>query len=88
MQVLQDRGAKVVLQSTPATQSSYSSLKDVFDAALNHERGVTASINNLYEKALVEKDYPAQIILQWFIEEQVEEESPGEYAGGVADGIL
>ena len=35
---------------------------------------MTASINALYELALQEKDYPAQVLLQWFITEQVEEE--------------
>ena len=39
-----------------------------------HEAKVTASIYSLYELALKEKDYPAQIMLQWFISEQVEEE--------------
>ena len=40
-----------------------------------HEKFITASINKLYEKAIAEKDYPAQVLLQWFISEQVEEES-------------
>ena len=35
---------------------------------------MTASIHSLYEVALKEKDYPAQVMLQWFITEQVEEE--------------
>jgi ferritin len=35
---------------------------------------VTASIHARYETALKEKDYPAQVMLQWFINEQVEEE--------------
>ena len=39
-----------------------------------HEAAVTASIHALYETALAEKDYPAQVMLQWFINEQVEEE--------------
>ena len=39
-----------------------------------HEAAVTASIHNLYEMALKEKDYAAQVMLQWFITEQVEEE--------------
>jgi ferritin len=39
-----------------------------------HEAKVTASIYALYELALQEKDYPAQVMLQWFINEQVEEE--------------
>jgi ferritin len=39
-----------------------------------HEAMITASINALYELAVKEKDYPTQILLQWFINEQVEEE--------------
>ena len=39
-----------------------------------HEAMITASIHALYELALKEKDYSAQIMLQWFITEQVEEE--------------
>jgi ferritin len=46
----------------------------VLKASLAHERKVTASINKLYEMALKEKNYPAQIMLQWFVNEQVEEE--------------
>ena len=41
---------------------------------LKHEQFVTASINSLYELALAEKDYKTQLFLQWFINEQVEEE--------------
>ena len=36
---------------------------------------MTASIHNLYEVALAEKDYAAQVMLHWFIDEQVEEEA-------------
>jgi ferritin len=36
---------------------------------------ITKSINDLYELALKEKDLPSQIVLQWFINEQVEEEA-------------
>ena len=39
-----------------------------------HEAKVSASIYALYELAQQEKDYPAQVMLQWFISEQVEEE--------------
>jgi len=41
---------------------------------LEHEKKVTAMIEALYELALKEKDYPTQVMLQWFITEQVEEE--------------
>mgnify|MGYP001003517905 FL=1 len=45
-----------------------------FKAVYEHEQLVTKSIHDLYETALKEKDYPAQVMLQWFIDEQVEEE--------------
>ncbi|HET8670615.1 MAG TPA: ferritin-like domain-containing protein, partial [Candidatus Saccharimonadales bacterium] len=46
----------------------------VAEQVAEHEAKVTASIHNLYELALKEKDYPAQVMLHWFINEQVEEE--------------
>ena len=45
---------------------------------LEHERFVTASITKLYELAVKENDYATQIMLQWFITEQVEEEKNAE----------
>lgn len=47
---------------------------EVIQEVLKHEQYVTASINSLYELALAEKDYKTQTFLQWFINEQVEEE--------------
>ncbi len=47
----------------------------MFVAALAHEQKVTAAINALYEKASAEKDYASLPFLQWFVTEQVEEES-------------
>lgn len=47
---------------------------EVIKDVLKHEQFVTASINSLYELALAEKDYKTQHFLQWFIDEQVEEE--------------
>ena len=48
---------------------------EVIQEVLKHEQFVTASINSLYELALAEKDYKTQHFLQWFIDEQVEEEA-------------
>lgn len=42
--------------------------------ALQHERKITAAIHDLYEAAVEDNDRAAQVLLQWFIEEQVEEE--------------
>jgi len=72
---LLERGAKVTLLALDQPSSDFSSPLDIFERTLKHEQKVTQLINNLYELALQEKDYPSQIMLQWFIEEQVEEES-------------
>lgn len=69
-----DRGAKVVLAGLAAPQVSYTSPVAVFESALEHERSVTRSINDLYELVAKEKDFASQAWLDWFATEQVEEE--------------
>ncbi|MCY3022754.1 MAG: ferritin [Planctomycetota bacterium] len=71
---LVDRGARVVLLGIPQPPAAYKGMLEMFEEVLAHEKKVTALINRLYELALQEKDYPAQVMLQWFINEQVEEE--------------
>ena len=70
-----DRGTTVVLKSIEAPQQDFKSILDTFETTLEHEIKVTGLINKLYELSLKEKDYPTQILLQWFITEQVEEEA-------------
>jgi ferritin len=69
-----DRGGRVTLQAIPQPQAEYKSALDVFEKVLAHEELVTASIHKLYALSLKENDYPAQVMLQWFVTEQVEEE--------------
>lgn len=69
-----DRGGKVTLQAIAQPPSEFTSLLDVFEQVQEHEGKVTALISRLYELALKENDYPTQIMLHWFIDEQVEEE--------------
>jgi ferritin len=71
---LMERGARVVLQAIDQPPSEFKSVLDAFQQALAHEQKVTALINDLYALAIRENDYPAQVELQWFISEQVEEE--------------
>jgi ferritin len=71
---LVDRGGRVMLAPIAGPETSWSTNLGVFQQVQRHEAEVTASINALYELALKEKDYPAQVMLQWFISEQVEEE--------------
>ena len=69
-----ERGGKVVLKAIDAPKTEWTSSLEVAEEVAAHEAKVTASIYALYELALKEKDYPAQVMLQWFINEQVEEE--------------
>lgn len=73
-QHLVDRGAKVTLTAIDAPETDWQSNLEVFKQVQKHEAAVTASINSLYDLALKENDYPAQVLLHWFITEQVEEE--------------
>ena len=71
---LVDRGGRVALKAVDAPAEEWKSYLEAFKEVQVHEAAVTASINNLYELALKEKDYAAQVLLHWFITEQVEEE--------------
>ena len=72
------RGGRVALQSIEAPSVSgpeYGSPLEVFERALAHERHVTERIHALYARAQEARDYPTLTFLQWFVTEQVEEES-------------
>ena len=74
-----DRGGRVMLQAIPQPPADFVSPLDVFEKALAHEQKITGHINDLYALAVQEKDYASQTFLQWFVDEQVEEEkSAGE----------
>jgi ferritin len=76
------RGGRVVLKAIGEPPLDFGSPLEAFEKALGHEQHITGTINALYEIALEEKDYPAQMEIQWFIDEQVEEE---ENTGGVVE---
>ena len=69
-----NRDGRVVLQTIGKPQTKFKSLKEMFEIVLDHEREVTGMINNLYEQAISENDHATTVELQWFIQEQVEEE--------------
>jgi len=75
---LVDRGGRVMLNAIAAPRTEWKSSLEAFKEVESHEAKVTASINALHELALKEKDYPTQVLLQWFITEQVEEEKNAE----------
>jgi ferritin len=71
---LLESGDKAELQAVAKPVATFKGPLDIFKKALGHEKKVTASINRIYEAAVKAKDYPAQLMLQWFISEQQEEE--------------
>jgi bacterioferritin B len=72
---LLDRGAPVKLAEIPGPQSRFADQVEPIRLALEQERKVTVRISELFEIARETKDYLAEQFLQWFLEEQREEES-------------
>lgn len=70
-----DRGGRVLLKPIDAVKTEWKDEIEVFEDILKHEQKVTGLINNLVNIALGEKDHATHNILQWYVSEQVEEES-------------
>ena len=70
-----DRGNAVAFKEIAAPTCSFDSLLAMFQNVLEHEQSVSLAINKLYGLAMAEQDFAAQAFLQWFVTEQVEEES-------------
>src|SRR3954470_3378685 len=68
------RQGRVKLRPIAEPQFDFASIPDVFQKALEQEQGVTKQINSLYEMAFNQKAFAALVELEWFINEQVEEE--------------
>ena len=72
---INERGGRVTLKAIEGPQTEWDSALAVFKAAYEHEQKVTGLINNLVDLAIKEKDHATNSFLQWFVNEQVEEES-------------
>ncbi len=70
-----DRGGAVTLQAIAAPSEQFTSPLSVFGAALRHEEFVSAAIEQLYSLATEARDFASYPLLQWFVNEQIEEES-------------
>lgn len=70
-----DRGATPEIAAIAAPTREFSSLLDIALQAQAMEQANTKGIHAVYEAALAAKDYPAQVLMHWFISEQVEEEA-------------
>ena len=70
-----DQAVHVHLGELPSPPSEFGTLVEVFKASLEHEREMTARLNDLSDLALRQKDHATYNMLQWFVNEQVEEEA-------------
>jgi len=72
---IHDRGGQPELPALNKPPVSWKSLTEAFDAALKHEKHISACIDKLVDLAREKNDHAAEVFLQWFVTEQVEEEA-------------
>jgi ferritin len=70
-----ERGGKALIPAIEQPPKDFNNLENVFELLLEHEIGVTESINNLVDICLQEKDYTTHNFVQWYVSEQLEEEA-------------
>lgn len=92
---LNERGGRVILSQIDTPKTEFKSSLEIFQLAYEHEQLVTKLINELMDLAIAENDHAAKSFLNWFVDEQVEEEASMEailnqltLIGGKGHGIL
>lgn len=70
-----ERNGRVKLSSVAEVQVDFSGVVNVFEETLVHEQNVTGLINKLMDISIKENDHATRSFLQWFVDEQVEEEA-------------
>ncbi|HEV2873636.1 MAG TPA: ferritin [Thermoleophilaceae bacterium] len=84
---LRDTGADLRLGEVRAPRTSFADHVEPISLALEHERKVTVSISALFEIARETNDYASESFMQWFVDEQVEEEATMEALLQVAERV-
>jgi ferritin len=77
---INERGGRILLKAIDGPPTKWVSPLAVFEAVLKHEQKVTGLINDLVDLAIKEKDHATNSFLQWFVNEQVEEEASADEA--------
>jgi ferritin len=72
---INDRGGRAIVPALSEPAPHFTSLTEVFDIILKHEIMVTSEINKVVDVCLSEKDYTTYNFMQWYVAEQLEEES-------------
>ena len=74
MKYMQNNGWKVTLEAIAKPDKTFSSILDPLEVAAEHERYVTSLINTIYHECYEARDYRTMKFLDWFVDEQMEEE--------------
>jgi ferritin len=72
---INERGGNAIIPAFKQPDKDYKSVKTMFENVLKHEQFITASINDIVGLCVTEKDFTTQHWIQWFVNEQIEEES-------------
>lgn len=72
---INDRGGHSITSEVKAPENNFKSIKDVFEQIYKHELFISTTINDLLKLCIEEGDFTTQSFLQWYVTEQVEEES-------------
>jgi ferritin len=72
---INERGGQAVIPALKQPKKDFSSVKKMFGEVLKHEQFISSSINDIVSKCIAGKDFTTQHWLQWFVNEQIEEES-------------
>jgi ferritin len=70
-----ERSGRVILQPIAEVPSEWDGVLNIYEETLKHEEKVTSLINECVNVAIAEKDHATVNFLQWFVDEQVEEEA-------------
>ncbi len=84
---LLESGSKLDLSEVPAPQGAFEDHVEPITAALEQERANTVAIGKLFDTARETRDHASEVFLQWFVEEQVEEEATMESLLQVAERV-
>ena len=72
---LNEKGGRVILKAINEPATEFKSALEVFQLAYDHEKFVSKCINELMDVAIEVKDHATKSFLNWFVDEQVEEEA-------------
>lgn len=70
-----ERGGKAIIPAIQQPPVDFSNIHQLFDKVLEHEEYITASINEIVAACIAERDFTTQSWIQWFVNEQIEEEA-------------